>query len=213
MNYINIHTHHIIGTGFQIVNQQPPFVNEDQHRFYSAGIHPWYIHQNNWQHDLLQLKNRLQHKNVLALGECGLDKICETPFLLQKEVFAAQVQLANIIQKPLLLHVVKAHQDVLQILQQQHNQVPVIFHGFNNSERVAQQLLQSGAYLSFGKAVQHPRIASLIPKIAADRFFLETDDAAVEISTLYKTVADLRNISVEALSLQLQNNAKHIFKI
>jgi Tat protein secretion system quality control protein TatD with DNase activity len=52
-----------------------------------------------------------------------------------------------------------------------------------------------------------------LKNIDAERFFLETDDAVVSIESIYKATAAIRNISVEALSLQLQKNTKHIFKI
>ena len=73
--------------------------------------------------------------------------------------------------------------------------------------------MDAGAYLSFGKGVNISQVADILKNIDADRFFLETDDAVVSIESIYKAVAAIRNISAEALSLQLQKNTKHIFKI
>ena len=89
----------------------------------------------------------------------------------------------------------------------------MIIHDYNKNQVLAQQLLNAGCYLSFGKAIQFPELAKVVANIARDRFFLESDDAPDSIESIYKGVADLRNISIEALSLQLQKNTLSVFKI
>lgn len=151
------------------------------------------------------------NKNVLAIGECGLDKICNTDFLLQQKVFAAQIGLANTINKPLIIHSVKAYEEVVQQLQQNDNKVPVIFHGFNKNKILAQQLIQKGFYLSFGKALQQPAIQELIKIVPPDKIFFETDDAAINIETIYAVAAEALHIDINSLSLQIKKNAVTVF--
>jgi TatD DNase family protein len=213
MNFINIHSHEADTNNICIQNLNKNFELTTHSGYYSVGLHPWYIHPNEWKTDFENLKKTLMLSSVVAIGECGLDRFCKTDFSLQQQVFEAHVLLANETKKPLILHVVRAYEDVLQLLKTLNNTSPIIFHGFNKNKVLAQKLLDAGAYLSFGKGVNLSHVADILKNIDADRFFLETDDAVVSIESIYKAAAAIRNISVEALSLQLQKNTKHIFKI
>lgn len=213
MNYINIHSHKPDTNNLCIQSLHKNFERTAGSGYYSVGIHPWYINQLQWKADLEIVKEKLLLQQVVALGECGLDRLSKIDFVLQQQVFESQVQLANETKKPLILHVVRSHEDVLKTLKLLNNSSPFIFHGFNKNKTIAQKILDAGGYLSFGKAVDQAPLANNIKHIAADRFFLETDDAPVSIAAIYETVARIRNISVEALSLQLQKNTAQIFKI
>lgn len=213
MNFINIHSHEADTNNICIQNLNKNFELTAQPGYYSVGLHPWYIHPYEWKTDFENLKKTLPLSSVVAIGECGLDRFCKTDFSLQRQVFEAHIQLANETKKPLILHVVKAHEDVLRLLKTLNNTSTIIFHGFNKNKVLAQKLLDAGAYLSFGKGVNLSHVADILKNIDADRFFLETDDAVVSIESIYEAAAVIRNISVEALSLQLQKNTKHIFKI
>ncbi|MFT3903069.1 MAG: TatD family hydrolase [Niabella sp.] len=211
--YINIHSHRRAGKGeWGLRNFSPGIGQFSEDMPFSAGIHPWHIPEN-WQGLYDELARLAKHPNLMAIGECGLDKICNTDMHLQRDVFIAQIKLANEIDKPLIIHCVRAYEEVLQALSSCRNEMPVIFHGFNKSEALAQSLVRKGFYLSFGAAVKKVNIASYIPRLPLSRIFLETDDADISISEVYKTVADVLNISEEALSLQLQRNLQNVFKI
>jgi TatD DNase family protein len=213
MNYINIHSHEADINNICIQNLNKNFELTAQTGYYSVGLHPWYINPYEWKTDFENLKKTLLLSSVVAIGECGLDRFCKTDFSLQQQVFEAHVHLANETKKPLILHVDRAHEDVLQLLKKLNNTSPFIFHGFNKNKVLAEKLMDAGAYLSFGKGVNLSHVADILKNIDADRFFMETDDAVVSIESIYKATAAIRNISVEALSLQLQKNTKHIFKI
>lgn len=213
MNYINIHSHEPDTNNLTIQSLSKSFERTAGSGYYSVGLHPWFIDPLKWETDLANLKKTLQLHSVVAIGECGLDRLCKTDYMLQQQVFEAQVQLANETKKPLILHVVRAHEDVLRILNLCKNTMPFVFHGFNKNKTIAQKILDAGGYLSFGKAVDQATVANIVKHIATDRFFLETDDAPVSIAAIYETVARIRNISVEALSLQIQKNTAQIFKL
>ena len=174
---------------------------------YSVGLHPWYLNDTTWLEEMKVLEQYSNNKNLLAIGECGLDKISTTGFLLQQQVFAAQIVLANKINKPLIIHCVKAYEEVVQQLQQNNNRVPVIFHGFNKNKILAQQLIHKGFYLSFGKALQLPAIQELIKILPPDKIFLETDDAGISIEEIYVLAAQALQIDINSLSLQIKKNA------
>lgn len=210
--YINIHTHFAQPTDdWFLQNFYTHFNQTTEVKYCSAGLHPWYINAEHWQEDFALLSTTVKAKNMLAIGECGLDKVCATDFDLQVKVFVQHIHLANEINKPLILHCVRAHDDILLLLKKEQNKVPVIFHGFNRNEAIAKKIIEAGCYLSFGKALLKKEMQELLSKIPVDRFFLETDDAEISIRDIYQTAAKAFQIDEDSLSLQLFKNASTIF--
>jgi TatD DNase family protein len=160
---------------------------------YSTGIHPWYIDaaNSNWQLDRMKIAS--QASNVLAIGECGLDRLCSVDFRLQEKVFIEQIAWANEIAKPLIIHCVKAHREALALLKEHNRTVPVIFHGFNNNEDIASSIIQSRCYLSFGKSLFNPNLEKVFAGIFNERLFLETDDSDHTIESIYAQAARIKN--------------------
>ncbi len=210
--FINIHSHQSQQKNdFVITNLYNHFEQAVTGGNYSAGLHPWYLNETTWVEEMKALEQYSNNKNVLAIGECGLDKIFTTGFLLQQKVFTAQIVLANKINKPLIIHCVKAYEEVVLQLQQNNNRVPVIFHGFNKNKILAQQLVSKGFYLSFGKAIQLPAIQELVKTLPPDKIFLETDDADMSIEEIYVLAAQALQIDINSLSLKIKKNATTVF--
>jgi TatD DNase family protein len=208
---INVHSHHAPGPHeWALQNLSDHYENATLPGHYSIGIHPWFANEK-WQEQLNSLKEWSQHHNVRAIGECGLDKLCNTDFSLQKAVFTAQVSWANSIDRPVIIHCVKAWEEVLHLLQDIPVKVPVIFHGFNNTGKLAQKIIDRGYYISLGKSLFKKTIQQLLLQIPADKFFLETDDAALSIADIYQQAAQVLSIDHNSLSLQLEKNAATVF--
>lgn len=212
--YINIHTHWPPKQQeWALQNLYKNFDSPDLPAFFSAGLHPWYLAKETWRGELEQVQKLLPGNRMLALGEAGLDKICETDYTLQKEVFIAQLALANQVKKPLIIHCVRAYDDIMQLLDTHRNKVPVIFHGFNKGLALAEKLVSKGYYLSFGKDLQRPHMHEVFSSIPFNRIFLETDDAGITIEAVYEKAAAIRHISAEEVSLQLKQNLQTVFNI
>ena len=177
------------------------------------GIHPWHIKNESITDEMNELKMQSTKQNVLAIGECGLDRICEIPYKLQQEIFKQQIIWANEIAKPLIIHSVRTHEDVLQALKENKNIMPVIFHGFNKNESIARKIVTSGYYVSFGKNISNTELEPVIASIPLDKLFLETDDSDLPIEYIYNEVSRIRNISLTQLILQIQKNLKTVFNI
>jgi TatD DNase family protein len=211
--YINIHTHHtkpadgIISIG----NLYKDFDAIETDSFYSVGLHPWFLANETWEKQFEVVKEKSRLQNVVAIGEAGLDKVTETGFELQQTVFSKHIQLANDVQKPLIVHCVRAHAEVIALLKQVPAQVPVIFHGFNKSKELAQQLISLGYYLSFGKGLEKPGLQDVLAALPMGRIFLETDNSTASIQQIYAHAAAAFQIDEESLSLQLQKNAATVF--
>ena len=211
MNYINTHTHSS-NTPRDIYNV---IVGKDvvPKAFFSAGIHPWFITEVEAQ---FQVLSELAKKpKCLAIGECGLDKLCVIPFELQMDVFKRQIELAEELQKPLIIHCVKAYNELLKIKKASKTAIPWIIHGFNQKEEIAEQLLAQGFYFSLGKALLNPasNASKWVQKVPIERLLLETDDAEIAIEQIYKVAASTINLSESELVSNLQLNCKIVFGI
>ena len=114
MQFFNLHTHKFSNNPniLELVNQYP-WEFDAAIPNYSIGIHPWHIQENRLESDLKIIEEKLQLKECLALGECGLDKRIEIPMEFQIELFEKQIQLAEKYQKPLVLHLVAAFDELI----------------------------------------------------------------------------------------------------
>lgn len=174
--YIDIHTHHPTSAT----------------TLHAVGVHPW-------QAAIESLPSEVAIMAAEAIGEIGLDKVCAVDFEQQKAVFAAQLDLAERFAKPVVLHCVRAFEEVMRGLE--GRTLPaVIFHGFIGSKEQGERALQRGYYLSFGmRTGRSPKSVEALRHTPLDRLFVESDEEMTPIETIYEEVAALRGVSVEEL--------------
>jgi TatD DNase family protein len=177
------------------------------------GVHPWYIDERTHKSELEKLKIASVKKNVLAIGECGLDRVCEVSFRLQENVFREQIMWANQIAKPLIIHCVRAHKECLNILKETGNIMPAIFHGFCNKWETAATILENGHFLSFGHSLNNPAMELVFAATPIDRIFLETDDRSLSVMDIYQKAASIKNISPDQLNSQIRKNIHFTFNM
>ena len=136
------------------------------------------------------------------VGECGLDRLCTTPYDLQLAAFDAQIRLSERLARPLVIHCVRAIDDVLRL----HRGVrqPWILHGFRGKPQQLRQLLDNGLYISFGLRFNAESLRQCPPQ----RLFLETDDTPSPIATLYEQAAALLGTTPTALNRQCWSNLR-----
>ncbi|MEN8881711.1 MAG: TatD family hydrolase [Polaribacter sp.] len=212
MDFIDIHTHkkQLSENVFSVANKYP--VSLDFTSPFSIGIHPWFINKNKIEAELLILAKKLQHKNCVALGECGFDKVIKTDFELQKTVFKKQIQLSEKYQKPLIIHCVKAYQDIVELKKELKPTQVWLVHGFNKNWQVAQSLLKNGILLSFGTTIiNHKKLQEVVAKVPLEKLFLETDDKDDAIVEVYVKLAKLKGVPLEILQQKIQENFKQLF--
>lgn len=208
----NLHTHNFSNNHgiLEIVNRYP-YEDIEVTRF-SIGIHPWYIQEDKIEEHLAIIEKRLQLPNCLALGECGLDKRIEIPLALQTEVFEKQLMLAKKYKKPVILHLVAAFQELIEITERLQPGVPMIVHGFSKNAQVAKQLLDKGFYLSFGKyLLRNPELSGVFAQVPDGRFFLETDTMEETLAEVYAKAAEARGTTIEDIEKIVSNNFKNVF--
>ena len=213
MFFFNIHTHQYTNQKevLEIVNQYPQeFDNSIPN--YSIGIHPWYIVEERINSDLQIIENKLQEDNCFALGECGLDKRVESSMAFQQMVLEKQLALAEKYQKPVILHCVAAFQELIAVKKKLNISVPMIIHGFSKNIEVANQLVNGGFYLSFGKyLLLNKELELVFNSIPNDRLFLETDTVEQDISEVYQLAAKYKNIEVEEMKTIINTNFTTVF--
>lgn len=194
MKLKDIHTHLLpIVKGSAIVNTSPVSFVPESGMWYSVGFHPWFISDVISSMNWADFEASVAHPQVLAVGEAGLDKLAEAPLALQIEVFKRQAFWADRLQKPLIIHLVKAVDSLLKLKHELRPSVPWIIHGFRGKEQQADMLVRHGFYLSLGEHFQEKALES----IPMDRLFLETDERNISIERLYERVALLRGCTLE----------------
>ena len=214
MQFFNLHTHNYTGNPkvLELVNQYP-WEFDATIPTYSIGIHPWHIDEARLESDLQTLDEKLALPECLALGECGLDKRIEIPLDLQLEVFRKQIALAEKHQKPIVLHLVAAFDELIALKKELKITVPMLIHGFSKNEQLAKQLLNNGFYLSFGKyLLRNPELKEVFQAIPNEKFFLETDTVEETIEEVYALAAGYKGLTIEELQKQIAVNFKVVFK-
>ncbi len=184
-------------------------------RPYSTGIHPWRAQTQPPESDLLALLRSSITSNTRALGEIGLDfHTAQTPQERQQQRywFHLQLQEANERRLPVILHTVKAWEEVLALLKN-FPQMPVILHGFIGSPQLAKRLLSDGYYLSYGaKAFRSPKTLDALAVTPLDRLFLETDTTPTpDLPALYEQIATTLHLPLAQLRDHIFTNYQRLF--
>ena len=216
LKFIDIHTHIPKADDkiLQIVN-----INLEtlcpQESYCSYGIHPWALDKVDFQIEkaFALLEERVQLPNVIALGEAGLDKMHKESFEKQMELFERQIELSEVLQKPMILHDVKSHNEILALRKKHKAKQPWILHGFNGTEQDIKQLTGQGLYLSVGESLLHSerKIYNSFKFIDLDYLFLETDMAEVGIEMVYEEAAKVLDIDIAVLKKRLFANFAQLF--
>ena len=168
--------------------------------YYSVGVHPWYPDKSL----ITKVCVYAELPSVVAIGETGLDKITAIGtygFKLQQELFTEHIALSEKIKKPLIIHCVKAWDELLNIRKTIKPTMPWIIHGFRGNATLACQLLNTGLYLSFGAFYNRDSLKAAWEK---RRLLAETDDTNTDICNVYAQIAKSLDITVKELSDEIE---------
>ena len=207
MIFFDVHTHQPKENS--ILNCFPS--DETPAQWFSVGIHPWYLEDLETQKRHLLAKSKLD--NCKAIGEFGFDRLSGTSLETQNELFDLQFDLAQQLQKPIIIHCVRAFDLLTPKIK--HTLVPIIVHGFNQNKEIFSQLLKiENVYFSFGAAIltENSNAQKALKRCPKDRFFLETDDKSeICIKDSYAKTTELLNLSIDRLTEVLTKNIKKVF--
>lgn len=212
MKHINLHTHQL--------NSNPDVISIYNNRvgeqlfleqFFSVGIHPYDADLTDFDGAFKTIEQHIFHTNCLAIGECGLDKIYNSNFENQKSLFENQLQLALKYNKPVIIHCVKAFDELLEITKPYRTHIPLIIHGFNKSEQLANDLIKNNFYLSLNPlAIKQP--AFNFNALPIEKLFLETDNNInITIESCYHFMASKLNMPLSLLLQKIKCNFDTVF--
>lgn len=215
-NYLDFHTH-------QPKRQDNPNITEitsihlgqtPKHDFYTIGKHPWWTENILSEEEKETLKKHLSSPKCLAMGEMGLDNLKGVAMPLQMDILRSQLDLAQELERPVIIHCVRAIDQLLQIKKEYPSIQNWCIHGYARHEILALQLIDKGFHLSL-MPVSKPneKYQKLLSSLPLDRFFLETDSMPeIQIEAIYLQAAEVLGITIEALQIQLIHNAELFFK-
>lgn len=204
MSFIDIHTHNSTPAEHTIYNCGTSYTAD---RSISVGIHPWHINDN-WKSEFTAIAEYAKADNVVAIGECGLDTLKSPATIeLQEEILKAHILLAEELQKPLIIHCVKAYDRLIALHKEQKPQQAWILHGFRGKPQQAEQLIRAGLYISLGEKF-NPESAKVIPM---EKLFIESDESNAAIADIYTAIAVAKDTPCKELAQQIMANAR-IFK-
>lgn len=174
---------------------------------FSAGVHPWRAAMVDPDAAVAYLR----HAPIAAVGEVGLDYATDVSRERQKEVFRAQLAVAQERWLPVIIHCVKAYNDVLSILRD-YALPAVIFHGYIGSPQQTRSIVERGYCVSLGpRSFSSTKTVESMLLMPPERLFLETDDGSEDIQEVYQKAAITFNVPVYRLTEQIESNYKRIF--
>lgn len=166
----NIHTHTPAPDALFSLDvysgEQPPAEG-----YFSVGFHPWGSDRIPDDEEWNRFERLASDPRCLAIGECGIDMLRGGPLFRQMNLFHRQAELAERLGKPLIIHSVRAHDQIVGMRREMKPTQEWIIHGFRGKPSIARIYLDAGCSLSFGKQF-NPDSYAITP---SDRRYHETD--------------------------------------
>ncbi len=222
--------HKILVVGFNLETSRNAVVLAEEHSgvYATVGVHPH--DANDLDIDTLQTFRELaSHAKVLALGEMGLDYYRDLSLRsVQKTAFEKQLDLAEELDLPIVVHNRDAHDEIVPILRARGGRIRGVMHCFSGDVETMRQILNLGLYIGIGGPVTYRKsydLQDVVRKVEADRFLVETDspwlapqllrgernEPAYVCATAEK-VASLRQTSLEEVAELTTQNFNRLFR-
>ena len=117
------------------------------------------------------------------------------------------ILLSESVGKPLVIHCVKAFNELIELKKKYRPQMPWVVHGFRNNLHIACQLMQENIYFSLGERYQ-PDVLRYVP---LECLLAETDESTQDIRMVIGRMAETKNVEVSFLCDRIDENARKIF--
>lgn len=196
----DIHTHRADAAS-AVISVNPWEFVPWQGRVYSVGIHPWQAAEAG-KVALESLSQLATRDDVVMIGECGIDKLRGGAVECQVELVKCHAALSERQRKPLVLHCVRASNELCQLRRSLRPVQPWIIHGFRGNANVARQLLDAGFFLSYGERFNAEAVNATPP----GRLLAETDESPVPIKEIYANIAECRHESFAVTASVIERN-------
>ena len=225
--------HTIVCSGFDLTSslQAKEIAERYEGVYFTAGFHPSELHKYR-EGDLAELERLCAHEKCLAVGEIGLDyHFDDNPApALQRELFMAQMRLADKLGLPFVIHSRDAAEETYDLLVQNKPLLKngALLHCYSYSAEMAKRFLDLGLYFSFGGPCTFKnakKVQDSVRQIPVCHLLSETDcpyltpvpfrgefpNQPKNVTHVVEMLANLKETSVNALCEQIENNANRLF--
>ena len=221
---------HAVCVGYDLVKSKYALEIANTHDFIyaTAGISPNDI-SDYTEENIKEIESIAKNKKVVAIGEIGLDYYWEKENKeKQKKLFIDQINIANKLNKPIVIHTRDAAVDTIEILKNNPVNKKGIFHCCPLNQELIREGLKLGFYISFSgnitfKNAKSKECVSLVP---IDKILIETDSPylspeplrgtrnnSINVKRVAGKIAEIKEISIEEIAKVTYENAKRIFSI
>ena len=171
-----------------------------------CGIHPWLAASVDLTAELARFRTMLGTDPSLGVGEIGLDRLKDKNISpVQREVFAAQLELAAEMGRPVVLHGAKCWGEVVKAIRPYAGRIPAfLFHGFSRSDGLLPDIVKVNGFIGVGKALLNDHAVNyreLAKKIPLDRLLIETDGEDLPDNERTALLAEILSKTAELTSV------------
>lgn len=194
----------------------------------AIGVHPCYCHNVDIQ-KISELRSLADTPKVVAIGEMGLDYFhAEAPRDLQRKFFIAQLELAEALNKPVVIHSRSAIGDCLDVMKS-FPKIPAVYHCFTGNTDEASEIVEQGYWVGITGVVTFknaPELRQIVAEVPSDRIVVETDGPWLSPEPMRKqkvcepayvmhtagAVAAARGITLGEIDRITSENAKRLYR-
>lgn len=216
-----------VSVSFENVARCIEIAESDPHIMASVGVHPSDIAKG-WN-ESFPWQELVQHPKVIAIGETGLDYHYGVDQKLEQcEAFVAQIEMAKLVRKPLIVHTRAAKEDTLALLKaHQAEKARGVLHCFTEDEEMAFKALDLGFYISFSGILTFKNaepLREVVRSLPLDRILIETDSPYLApmphrgkscepkwVVEVARKVAELKGVSLDEVARQTRQNFYDLF--
>lgn len=220
----------IVCAGYDLAGSKDALVVAEKfpHVFATCGISPNDIN-NNVENEMREIELIAKEKKCVAIGEIGLDYHWNKENKeLQKKVFISQIDIANRLGLPIVIHTREAVMDTIAVLKEHLVQKKGVFHCCPLNQELIKEGLKLGFYISFSGNVtfKNAKSADCISLVPIDRILIETDspylapephrgetNTSLFVKYVAMKIAEVKGLSLEEVALKTRENARRIFEI
>ena len=217
----------IIGIDVETSQKAVELAEKHENIYASVGMHPHSATE--LTDDILStFRVQLDNPKVIALGEIGLDYYRNlSPHEIQKEAFEKQLDLAEEMNTPIIIHNRDAYADILPILEKRQGKINGVLHCFTGNIELMQRSIDIGFHIGIGGIVTYPNakdVQAVAKQIPLERLLIETDcpwltpqfrrgkrNEPSYVPAIAEKIAELRNSTTEEIGVVTTNNFNTLF--